>query len=84
MRQGKMVDDSSIGSGTAGDDKIDGRDIQRPQIDVKMRGQSRADAEKDRMNEVNRIGVIAKHGEKPMHPARNSMTFPPVQQKEHG
>ena len=61
MRQGEPVDDSGIGSGTAGNDEVNSHDVQRPQIDMKMRGQPRADAEKDGMHEVNRIGVIAEH-----------------------
>ena len=61
MRQGEMVDDGSVGGGTTGDDKINSHDIQRTQVDMKMRGQPRADAEKDGMHEVNRIGVIAEH-----------------------
>ena len=58
-----MVDDRRIGSSTAGDDEINGHDICGPQIDMKMSGQPRAGAEKDGMNEVDGIGVIAKQGE---------------------
>lgn len=83
MRQGEPVDDSGIGSGTAGNDEVNSHDVQRPQIDMKMRGQPCADAEKNGMNEINRVGVIAKHREKPVHPAGNGTAFPPVKQKEH-
>ena len=78
-----MVDDRRIGSSTAGDDEINGHDICGPQIDMKMSGQPRAGTEKDGMNEVDGIGVIAKQGEKPVHPAGYGTAFPPVQQKEH-
>ena len=80
FRQSVFDDDPGIGCGTGCDDDVDGDDVDGPQVDVPVGGQARAGTEKDGMDQVDGIRVVAQEGEDLVDPLRDRPAFPPVEE----
>ena len=59
FRQFVFDDDPRVGGGTGCDDDVDGDDVDGPQVNMQVSRQARAGTEEDRMDQVDRIRVIA-------------------------
>ncbi len=82
-RQCSFGDDDGKGDGQESYDAVDGHDVQTAQENMKVRCQMGEQCQKQGMDQIDGIGVIAQERKDFIHRTRHGTALPPVQAEQH-